>query len=171
MKTKLLITINHLGRIPPVYQDGPIIHPIWIDVKTAYTLISCHYKVYEHNPKNLSDKVLLTLENVTKDNFPPYIPVTHEKHDAGTPIEITNSVELPEPDRIKEISEIETPATEHTKEEEKIHEEVNEEKSATHTFSSMSLNERAASLGIDTTGMSRNKIRAAIKEKESQKVN
>lgn len=191
MKSKLLVSVNHFGRIPPLYQDGPILHPIWVDVKTAHTLVSCHYKTFEHNPVKLSEKVLLTLENVMKDNFPPFIPtVKPEEHDGGSPVEITKSVELPKPDRVKESSEVTTNAaivstevshddTLENKDDAKSNKEemvdsvvedaskVEELKEA--STAPMSLNERAAALGIDTTGMSRNKIRAAIKEKENKK--
>lgn len=191
MKSKLLVSVNHFGRIPPLYQDGPILHPIWIDVKTAHTLVSCHYKAFEHNPAKLSEKVLLTLENVMKDNFPPFIPtVKPEEHDGGSPVEITKSVELPKPDRVKESSEVTTNAVAMTSEvshddtlENKGNAESNKEEMVDSVVedtskveevkeastASMSLNERAAALGIDTTGMSRNKIRAAIKEKENKK--
>ena len=187
MKSKLLVSVNHFGRIPPLYQDGPILHPIWVDVKTAHTLVSCHYKAFEHNPAKLSEKVLLTLENVTKDNFPPFIPeAKQEQRDAGKPVEIVKSVELPKPDRVKEVSDVVTPASvpvpevsqednseneSNTKAENNnnadslVEHKSEEEKPAPQ----MSLNERAAALGIDTTGMSRNKIRAAIREKENQK--
>ena len=191
MKSKLLVSVNHFGRIPPLYQDGPILHPIWVDVKTAHTLVSRHYKAFEHNPAKLSEKVLLTLENVTKDNFPPFIPeAKQEQRDAGKPVEIVKSVELPKPDRVKETSEVATsvvtPAPEVSQEdtsentqdvesnkEEAIDSVVEDTSKAEELRSTatapMSLNERAAALGIDTTGMSRNKIRAAIKEKEAQK--
>lgn len=191
MKSKLLVSVNHFGRIPPLYQDGPILHPIWVDVKTAHTLVSCHYKAFEHNPAKLSEKVLLTLENVTKDNFPPFIPVVKpEQHDGGTEVQVTKSVELPKPDRVKETSEVATSVVTPTPEvsqedtsentqdvesnkEEAIDSVVEDTSKAEELRSTatapMSLNERAAALGIDTTGMSRNKIRAAIKEKEAQK--
>lgn len=187
MKSKLLVSVNHFGRIPPLYQDGPILHPIWVDVKTAHTLVSCHYKAFEHNPAKLSEKVLLTLENVTKDNFPPFIPeAKQEQRDAGKPVEIVKSVELPKPDRVKEVSDVVTPASVPVPE--VSQEDISENESNTKAENNnnadslvehkseeekpapqMSLNERAAVLGIDTTGMSRNKIRAAIREKENQK--
>ena len=187
MKSKLLVSVNHFGRIPPLYQDGPILHPIWVDVKTAHTLVSCHYKAFEHNPAKLSEKVLLTLENVTKDNFPPFIPeAKQEQRDAGKPVEIVKSVELPKPDRVKEVSDVVTPASVPVPE--VSQEDISENESNTKAENNnnadslvehkseeekpapqMSLNERAAALGIDTTGMSRNKIRAAIREKENQK--
>lgn len=187
MKSKLLVSVNHFGRIPPLYQDGPILHPIWVDVKTAHTLVSCHYKAFEHNPAKLSEKVLLTLENVTKDNFPPFIPeAKQEQRDAGKPVEIVKSVELPKPDRVKEVSDVVTPAPVPVPE--VSQEDISENQSNTKAENNnnadslvehkseeekpapqMSLNERAAALGIDTTGMSRNKIRAAIREKENQK--
>ena len=187
MKSKLLVSVNHFGRIPPLYQDGPILHPIWVDVKTAHTLVSCHYKAFEHNPAKLSEKVLLTLENVTKDNFPPFIPeAKQEQRDAGKPVEIVKSVELPKPDRVKEVSDVVTPASVPVPEvsQEDISENESNTKAENNNNSDslvehkseeekpapqMSLNERAAALGIDTTGMSRNKIRAAIREKENQK--
>lgn len=187
MKSKLLVSVNHFGRIPPLYQDGPILHPIWVDVKTAHTLVSCHYKAFEHNPAKLSEKVLLTLENVTKDNFPPFIPeAKQEQRDAGKPVEIVKSVELPKPDRVREVSDVVTPASVPVPE--VSQEDISENESNTEAENNnnadsvvehkseeekpapqMSLNERAAALGIDTTGMSRNKIRAAIREKEAQK--
>ena len=189
MKSKLLVSVNHFGRIPPLYQDGPILHPIWVDVKTAHTLVSCHYKAFEHNPAKLSEKVLLTLENVTKDNFPPFIPeAKQEQRDAGKPVEIVKSVELPKPDRVKEVSDVVTPASvpevssvATSEKEENLESNIDstidstvehvssEETENEKTAPQMSLNERAAALGIDTTGMSRNKIRAAIREKENQK--
>ena len=187
MKSKLLVSVNHFGRIPPLYQDGPILHPIWVDVKTAHTLVSCHYKAFEHNPAKLSEKVLLTLENITKDNFPPFIPeAKQEQRDAGKPVEIVKSVELPKPDRVREVSDVVTPASVPVPE--VSQEDISENESNTEAENNnnadsvvehkseeekpapqMSLNERAAALGIDTTGMSRNKIRAAIREKEAQK--
>lgn len=198
MKKKLLVTVNHFGRIPPLYQDGPVLHPIWVDVHTAHTLVTCHYKVFEHNPNKLSEKIQLTLENVSKDNFPPFIPVVNpdihkNQHDAGTPVEITKSVELPKPDRVKETSEVvqtlekqdsEVSSTESSEKEisqeseiTSVSDSVVEQEVSTESVNTenekpaaqMSLTERAEALGIDTTGLSRNKIRAAIREKEAQK--
>ena len=102
MKSKLLVSVNHFGRIPPLYQDGPIIHPIWVDIRTAGTLVSCHYKTFENNPNKPSEKVLLTFDNLTTDNFPPFIPEIKQSYvDGGVSVPIVNSLELPKPDRIK----------------------------------------------------------------------
>lgn len=191
MKSKLLVSVNHFGRIPPLYQDGPIIHPIWVDIRTAGTLVSCHYKTFEHNPHKPSEKVLLTFDNLTTDNFPPFIPEIKQSYvDGGVNVSIVNSLELPKPDRIKESSEVETNVTSNISSEESntsdsnsktslendgeehvddTVEQTSDIKEDVKLTSQMSLTERAESLGIDTTGMSRNKIRAAIREKENKK--
>ena len=197
MKKNLLVTVNHIGRIPPLYQDGPIINPIRVDLKTASVLVSNHYKVFEHNPRKIEEKVALTHENLTKENFPPYIPqVKHESPSAGKPVPTLTSVNLPKPDKkpvssaVETSAKVEAPKVEEVKpapevsnkstsevEEEKstdknevieevvdtpVEEKTEEEKPQ------KTLTERAAELGIDTTGLSRNKIRAAIREKEKE---
>ena len=70
MKSNLLISVNHIGRIPPLYQDGPVVNPIRVDIKTAHAIVCSLFPAYEHNPANPSEKVKLTLQNLFEDNFP-----------------------------------------------------------------------------------------------------
>lgn len=67
-------TINELGGI-----SGPIINPCPIDISTIVHLIHGHKKVYEVNPSNPNQKVLLTLKNVNTVNFPQGNKVTKPK--------------------------------------------------------------------------------------------
>ena len=61
-------TISELGGI-----SGPIINPCKLDVVTIVSLINGHKRVYEVNPANKSERVLLTLKNVKTKNFPDVV--------------------------------------------------------------------------------------------------
>lgn len=69
-KTKRVVidnkgTLNELGGI-----SGPIIHPCSLPISQLKKLVSNRRKVYEVNPRNKTERVLLTITNVDKDNFP-----------------------------------------------------------------------------------------------------
>lgn len=58
-------SINELGGI-----SGPVINPCRLSVETIVKLINGHKKVYEVNPANKSERLLLNLKNVKMQNFP-----------------------------------------------------------------------------------------------------
>lgn len=83
-ETKLVIVQNNgalseLGGI-----SGPILNPCRLDVATIIRMINNHRRVYEVNPNNHSEKVLLSLKNATSKNF-------------KAPVEDANKVHLVEP--------------------------------------------------------------------------
>ena len=167
MKSNLLISVNHIGRIPPLYQDGPVVNPIRVDIKTAHAIVCSLFPAYEHNPANPSEKVKLTLQNLFEDNFPPFIPeVKTETPPKGKDVEIVSSKELPAPDRVKEESVVETKTVEDSVDEINTTETSTEEDTP---VKPLTLNEKAIALGINPEGMSRNKLKAAIKEAEAKK--
>ena len=178
LKSNLLISVNHIGRIPPLYQDGPVVNPIRVDIKTAHAIVCSLFPAYEHNPANPSEKVKLTLQNLFEDNFPPFIPeVKTETPPKGKDVEIVSSKELPAPDRVKEVSVVETKVddtissvTEDTVEDSVDEVDTTETPAEEETpVKPLTLNEKAIALGINPEGMSRNKLKAAIKEAEAKK--
>lgn len=170
-KTKCLITVSYMGRIPTLYQDGPIVNPIWVGVQQASFLIGCGYKVYEHNPKNTSEKILLTNKNLYEENFPAFIPKVKAPVEGASSVTEIKAPILPTPDRtpaksavVDQIPVTEVPDTNASEKKEsdqsvKKEDKVNMQKS---------LKEQAIELGIDPEGMTRNKLRAAIAEAKSK---
>lgn len=75
--TKLVVIdtvgpIDELGGI-----SGPVVNPCTVTVSTIIRMITSHRKVYEVSPSDTSKRVLLTLQNVNKENFPkPVIKAT-----------------------------------------------------------------------------------------------
>lgn len=49
---------------------GPILYPCRIDMRKVINMVQHGIRVIEVNPKNQSETVQLTIQNVTKDNFP-----------------------------------------------------------------------------------------------------
>ena len=49
--------------------QGPILNPFYIDLQSLIILVNKRYEIYEVNPKNKSETVLLNIGNVTKVNF------------------------------------------------------------------------------------------------------
>ena len=69
-KTKL-VTIASKGSISELGGiSGPVINPCRLSVETIIKLINGHKKVYEVNPANKSERLLLNLKNVKMQNFP-----------------------------------------------------------------------------------------------------
>lgn len=58
-------TINELGGI-----SGPVLNPSLQPISTLVRMVYNRKKVYEVNPNNYNDRVLLTLKNVRANNFP-----------------------------------------------------------------------------------------------------
>lgn len=57
--------IHELGGI-----TGPILAPCQIAMRAVINMVQNGKKVYEVNPKNRAETVLLTIQNVQKNNFP-----------------------------------------------------------------------------------------------------
>ena len=68
---KKLVTVNTAGPINELAGGiwGPILTPTEISVNTIYAIISSGKKVFEVNPKNRKQTVLLNKSNYNKDNF------------------------------------------------------------------------------------------------------
>ncbi len=157
MKSSMLITVSNFGRIPQLHQNGPIITPLKVGVDTVVDLVRRQYTVYEHNKYNPEKKVLLTVHNLMNDNFPIV-----EKQPAPAEVQITPTVQVEEIPSADLSTPVEEPV-----EVSPVVEEPVAEKASEKAETQASLRDKAASLGIDTTGMSKNKIRAAIRDAES----
>lgn len=67
---KKLITVKTTGPLPELnYITGPIIHPCWVNKDVIIKMVHNGKKVYEVNPENPAEKVLLTLKNIRLNNF------------------------------------------------------------------------------------------------------
>lgn len=68
---KKLVTINTAGPIKELAGSiwGPVLTPTNISVDTIYKMLSSGKKVYEVNPKNRKQTILLNKENYKRDNF------------------------------------------------------------------------------------------------------
>lgn len=70
-ETKKLVTVETVGPIDELGGiSGPILNPCPIGISAIVRMITAHRKVYEVNPSNPDQKVLLTLQNVRTVNFP-----------------------------------------------------------------------------------------------------
>lgn len=65
---------------------GPVTSPCKVDLRKVVNMVQRGLKVYEINPKNYNEQVLLTIKNVTLNNFKepekikyPETPVVEEK--------------------------------------------------------------------------------------------
>lgn len=72
-----LVTVGCSGLIRELGASGPIKHPTEIRMEAIKQMVLFGKVVYEHNPANPSDRVLLTVDNVELDNF-----AKNEKDDA-----------------------------------------------------------------------------------------
>ena len=71
-KTKF-VTIETNGHISELGGiAGPILHPCLVDLDLVIQMVNNRKKVYEVNPNNPDEKVLLSLRNVRNENFPVY---------------------------------------------------------------------------------------------------
>ena len=100
MSLKKLVTIATTGFIPEIKVTGPVKTPTYIKIDAVKTLVLNGRRVYEHNPSNPSEKVLLQPSTYAKVNF--------GSNDAA-PVEPTQ-VEEPKNDPIPEQV---TPAEDH----------------------------------------------------------
>lgn len=68
---KKLVTINTAGPINELAGGiwGPILTPTEISINTIYSMLSGGKKIFEVNPKNRQQTVLLNKTNYNKDNF------------------------------------------------------------------------------------------------------
>lgn len=68
---KKLVTVNTSGLINELVGGicGPILTPTLISINTIYAMISNGKKVYEVNPSNRKQTILLTKSNYKTDNF------------------------------------------------------------------------------------------------------
>ena len=130
-KVKKFITVKTSGPLPELgHITGPVIHPWWVDVEKVVTLIHNGRKVYEVNPNNKEERVLLTLKNVRLNNFakevkePQVVSApkveTPTKVDDKKPVETKKEVtkEVAEPTKKEEVK-AEEPKVETKPQEEK----------------------------------------------------
>jgi len=69
MKAKYIV-VNSFGELPMLGGiSGPITTPFEADIKAIIAMVNGGKKVYEVNKANPSQRVLLTRENILKDNF------------------------------------------------------------------------------------------------------
>jgi hypothetical protein len=69
--SKKLCKVMTNGPIPELgYITGPVAYPCRIDLRKVVNMVQHGHKVYEVNPKNHNEQVLLTIQNVNKNNFP-----------------------------------------------------------------------------------------------------
>lgn len=66
---KKYVTIGVVGLIPEIRVNGPLKTPHYIDIEMVKAMVLHGRRVYEHNPAKPSERVLLTIENMDKDNF------------------------------------------------------------------------------------------------------
>lgn len=69
-ENKKLIVLMTGGPISELgFITGPVLHPWYVDIDTVIRLVSNNKRVYEVNPNNRDERVLLTLKNVRLNNF------------------------------------------------------------------------------------------------------
>lgn len=65
-----LYLIDYAGPIPELnFINGPILTPSKLNIQTVGLLVKNGKRLYEVNPLNKEDRVLLTVDNFDKDNF------------------------------------------------------------------------------------------------------
>lgn len=69
MSLKKLVTIATSGFIPEIKVTGPVKTPTYVKIDAVKTLVLNGRRVYEHNPSNPSEKVLLQPSTYAKVNF------------------------------------------------------------------------------------------------------
>lgn len=52
------------------FINGPIVNPCRLELRKIVNMVHRGLVVYEVNPKNYSEEVRLTIENITTNNFP-----------------------------------------------------------------------------------------------------
>jgi hypothetical protein len=86
------VTIESYGVIPALGGImGPITSPCNVDLSVIISLINSGKVVYEVNPKNIKEKILLNKDNVLKYNFNPKV-VKKETTIEDKPIKKENAI-------------------------------------------------------------------------------
>ena len=130
MKEKKLVIVKDSGPIPELsFICGPVLNPTRIDLGVIAKMVGAGRTVYECNPFNTDDRVLLDITNVKSNNFTTETvstkteAVVEEKAE-----EVKEEVkETPEPVQetvVEENEEVTEPVTEAVVEE--VKEEVKE---------------------------------------------
>lgn len=106
MNDKKLVTVMSAGSIRELGGiGGPIMNPCRISIDKVKRMVLAGRKVYEHNPANTDEKVLLTEDNVLANNFSsnstPVAPTptpSAAPAPAEAPVEIPDDVDMGEED-------------------------------------------------------------------------
>lgn len=70
MKEKKLVIVKDSGPIPELsFICGPVLNPTRIDLGVIAKMVGAGRTVYECNPFNTDDRVLLDITNVKSNNF------------------------------------------------------------------------------------------------------
>lgn len=70
MKEKKLVIVKDSGPIPELsFICGPVLNPTRIDIGVIAKMVGAGRTVYECNPFNTKDQVLLDITNVKSNNF------------------------------------------------------------------------------------------------------
>ena len=124
MKEKKLVIVKDSGPIPELsFICGPILNPTRIDIGVIAKMVGAGRTVYECNPFNTKDQVLLDITNVKSNNF---TTETVSTNDETVVEEVKEEVkETPEPVQETVVEETEKEVTE--PEAETVVEEAEEE--------------------------------------------
>ena len=87
MRENLLCSVIAFGYITELHQDGPIMPPRSMPAGPIYRLVRNGYKVFEHNPMDLNDKIQLTIDNFNDES-------KFEKSNKNSIVE-TSAVDVP----------------------------------------------------------------------------
>lgn len=124
MKEKKLVIVKDSGPIPELsFICGPILNPTRIDIGVIAKMVGAGRTVYECNPFNTKDQVLLDITNVKSNNFTTETVSTKDKTVVEEVKEETK--ETPEPVQETVVEETEKEVTE--PEAETVVEEAEEE--------------------------------------------
>lgn len=69
MSVKKLITVAAYGYLPEIKLSGPVKTPTYVKIEAVKSLVLNGRRVFEHNPANVSEKVLLQPTTYAKVNF------------------------------------------------------------------------------------------------------
>lgn len=124
MKEKKLVIVKDSGPIPELsFICGPVLNPTRIDIGVIAKMVGAGRTVYECNPFNTKDQVLLDITNVKSNNF---TTETVSTKDETVIEEVKEEVkETPEPVQETVVEETEKEVTE--PEAETVVEEAEEE--------------------------------------------
>ena len=124
MKEKKLVIVKDSGPIPELsFICGPVLNPTRIDIGVIAKMVGAGRTVYECNPFNTKDQVLLDITNVKSNNF---TTETFSTKDETVVEEVKEETkETPEPVQETVVEETEKEVTE--PEAETVVEEAEEE--------------------------------------------